>query len=101
MGLFPPAYRFFIALERSPRWPLAGPTESSKDAPYVARVVSNATLDFNQLGDTTGRPEPVFKTQSLRSALQPALDSAQIWLCQTRWTPDLFRSTERPTSAIL
>ena len=88
MGLFPPAYCFFIALERSPSRPLAGPAELSKDAPHVARVVSNTALDFNQFGDTTGRPESVVEAQSLRSALQPSLDSAQIRRSETRWSPD-------------
>ena len=101
MGLFPPAYRFFIALERSPRWPLAGPTKLPQDAPHVARVVSNAALDIDQLGDTTRRPESVFKTQGFRSALQPALNAAQIWRGQAWWPPDLFRSAKGSTSAIL
>ncbi len=54
----------------------------------MARVVSNTALDFNQLGDTTGRPESVVEAQSLRSALQPSLDSAQIRRSETRWSPD-------------
>ena len=101
MGLFPPAYRFFVALERSPRRPLAGPTELSQDAPYVARVVSNAALHIDQLGNTTRRPQTVLEAQSLRSALQPALDSAQIDRTQTRWTPDLLRFAKTTASALL
>jgi hypothetical protein len=69
MGLSPPAYRFFIALERSPCRPLAGPTELSQDAPHVARVVSNTALDFDQFGDTAGRPQSIVEAQGLRSAL--------------------------------
>jgi hypothetical protein len=101
MGLFPPAYRFFVALERSSSRPLAGPTESSQDAPHVARVVPNTALDFDQFGDTTGRPQSIVEAQRLRSALQPSLDSAQIRRSQARWPSDLLRFAKRPTSAIL
>ena len=100
MGLFPPAYRFFIAFKRSSSRPLAGPTELSQDPPDVARVVSNATLDIDQFGDTTGRPQSVLEAQSLGSALQPALDSAQIRRTQARWTPDLLRFAKRTTSSL-
>jgi len=66
----------------------------------MARVVSNVAFDFDQLGDATGRPQTVFEAQSLRSALQPSLDSTQIRGSEARWSPDLLRSTKRPTSAI-
>ncbi len=65
----------------------------------MARMVSNTALDFDQLGDTTGRPQSVVETQSLRSALQPALDSAQIRRRESRRPPDLLRSAQRATSA--
>jgi hypothetical protein len=100
MGLFPPAYRFFIALERSPSRPLAGPTELSQDAPHVARVVSNIALDLDQLGDTTGCPQSVVETQRLGSALQPSLDPAQIRRSEARGPSNLLRLAKRPTSAI-
>ena len=100
MGLFPPADRFFIALERSPSRPLAGPTELSQDAPHVARVVPNTALDFDQLGDTTGRPQSIAEAQSLRSTAKPSLDSSQIRRSEAWWPPDLLRSAKRPTSAI-
>ncbi len=67
----------------------------------MARVVPNAALDFNQLGDTTGRPESVVEAQRLRAALQPSLDPAQIRRGEERWPPDLLCSAKRPTSAIL
>ena len=66
----------------------------------MARVVSNTALDIDQLGDTTGRPQSVVEAQSLRSAAQPSLDSAQIRRSEARWPPDLLRSAKRPTSAI-
>jgi len=100
MGLFPPAYRFFIALERSSSRPLAGPAELSQDAPHVARVVSNAALDLNQLGDTPGRPQSVVEAQSLSSTLQPSFDSAQIRCGEACWAPDHLRFAKRPTTAL-
>jgi hypothetical protein len=67
----------------------------------MARVVSNAALHIDQFGNTTRRPQTVLEAQSLRSALQPALDSAQIYRTQARWTPDLLRFAKRTASAFL
>ena len=66
----------------------------------MARVVSNAALDIDQFGDTTGRPQSVVEAQSFRSALQASLDSAQIRRTQARWTPNLLRFAKRATSAL-
>ncbi len=66
----------------------------------MARVVSNAALDFDQLGDTTGRPQSVVEAQCLRSAAQPSLDSAQIRRSEARWPSDLLRPAKTPTPAI-
>ena len=66
----------------------------------MARVVSNTALDIDELGDTTGCPQSVVEPQSLRSALQPSLDSAQIRRREARWPPDLLGSAKRPSSAI-
>jgi hypothetical protein len=62
-------------------------------------MVSNTALNFDQLGDTTGRPQPVIEAQSLRSALQPSFNSAQIRRREPRRSPDLLRSAQRATSA--
>jgi hypothetical protein len=61
-------------------------------------VVSNTALDFDQLGDSTGRPQSVVEAQSLRSALQASLDSAQICRGEARWPSDLLRFAKGPTS---
>ncbi len=66
----------------------------------MARVVSNTALDFDQLGDTAGRPQPIVEAQRLRSTLQSSLDSAQIHRSEARWPSDLLRFAKRPTSAI-
>lgn len=67
----------------------------------MARVVSDTALGFDELGDSTGRPQSVVEAQSLRPALQSSLDPAPVCCGEPRWTPNLLRFTKRTTSSFL
>ena len=67
----------------------------------MARVVSNAALDLDQLGDATGRPQTVVETESFGTSLETLFDAPQGLRVEQRWPAHTLRPLQGSSTALL
>ena len=76
-----------VALERFSSGTLAGPVKLAQDAPDVVLVVSHPGPVLDEIAHPTGGPQSAGKSERLGSALECALEVAQLGRDELRWTP--------------
>ena len=66
----------------------------------MARVVSNAALDLDQLGYATGRPKTVVETESFGTTLEAPFDASQGLRIEQRWSAHVLRPLQGSPTAL-
>src|ERR1700730_571741 len=85
-----------VALQRLSNWTLHTPFQAAKDLPDVARMVVDATLLLDQLGDPRQGPQARFVTESFWASFQSLLDLDQFRRCQSSLSTAPTRCFQAP-----